>query len=112
MPEAAISGRHVDAQVSGEPSAYNVKRIGDEVSELPPTGSSPPDGVTTPANKGDSASASPIDASRLGIERDNLYSMPCSMMPRGTDALREWPAIRRRLLKSPPVDIVASPFIR
>jgi hypothetical protein len=39
MPEAAINVRHVDAQPSGDPSAYSVKRIGEELSVLPPTGS-------------------------------------------------------------------------
>jgi hypothetical protein len=41
MPEALISHRHADVQVSGEPSAYNVKCMG-ELSVLPPTGSSAP----------------------------------------------------------------------
>jgi hypothetical protein len=67
MPEAAISGRHVVAHVSGEPSANNVKRMGEELSALPATCLSGTDG--------DSASAMHTDASVLGNERDNRN--PC-----------------------------------
>jgi hypothetical protein len=77
MPEAPINGRHIDAQVSGDPSAYSVKRMGDDPSVLPPTG---PAGSSlgldhAPPKKGDSASARHIDASVLENERNNLYSM-------------------------------------
>jgi hypothetical protein len=111
MPEAAISGRQLDAQVSGVPSAYNAKRMGDELSGFPPTGSSALVGVNAPPKKGDIASARQIDASMRGRERDNLYSMP-RMMPARTGAMHEWPAVRKRRFKSPPVDIVSSPFVR
>jgi hypothetical protein len=76
MPEAEIVSRHVDAHVSGDPSAYNAKRMGDELSAFPPTGSSAPELANAPPRKGNSARARHADASMLGTERDdNLYSM-------------------------------------
>jgi hypothetical protein len=113
MPEAAISGRQADAQVSGEPSAYKVKRMG-ELSAFPPTGSSAPRGVNASPKKSDSASARHSDPGMLGIERDNLYSMPCRMMPSRICAMhewfamREWSALPERQLKSSPLDTVSS----
>ena len=71
MPEAAISGRHVVAQASGEPSANSAKRMGDELSALPATGSSGPDRDSAVPIIGASASARHADASVLGNERDN-----------------------------------------
>jgi hypothetical protein len=113
MPEAAISCRQADeAQVSGVPSAYNAKRMGDEPSEFPPTGSSEPD-VNAAPNKGESTSARQIDARMRGTEQDNLYSIPSRiMMPFRSGAMRRWLAMRKHPLESPPVDIVSSPFIR
>src|SRR5262249_42729931 len=67
--------------------------MGDELSALPPTGSSAPEFVTTPPTKGESASARHIDASVLENERDNLYSMRSRI---GT--------MRKCLFKVPPVD--------
>jgi hypothetical protein len=95
MPEAAISGlQAAGVQVSGDPSAYNAKRIDDELSELTPTGSSASAGVNVCAKKGDSASARHIDARKLEFERDNLYSMPSRMMPPRIGAAHEWFAMR------------------
>ena len=76
MPEAAISGRHEDpaAQVSCDPSAYNVKCIGDELSALPLTGSSERERVAVPPISSENASARHTAASVLDNERDNLYS--------------------------------------
>jgi hypothetical protein len=48
MPEAAISGGHADAPASDDISAYNVKRIGDELSVAPPTGSPVSESVDPP----------------------------------------------------------------
>jgi hypothetical protein len=82
MPEAAISGRQVVPHVSGEPSANNVKRMGDELSALPPTGSLATTGDSAARIIGESASARHIDASVLGNERGNRS--PCHI---GIDAL-------------------------
>jgi hypothetical protein len=68
MPEAPISGRHVVAHVSGDPSANKAKRIGDELSALPATGSAGADGVSPTVDE--SASTRHTDASVLGNERD------------------------------------------
>jgi hypothetical protein len=78
MPEAAMRGRHADAQASAAASAYNAKCMGDDPSELPPTGPAAGSSAGSdhkPPKKGDSASARHIDASVLGNERNNLYSM-------------------------------------
>ncbi len=68
MPEAPISGRHVVAHVSGDPSANKAKRMGDELSALPATGSAGADGVSPTVDE--SASTRHTDASVLGNERD------------------------------------------
>jgi hypothetical protein len=68
MPEAPISGRHVAAHVSGDPSANKAKRMGDELSALPATGSAGADGVSPSVHE--SASTRHIDASVPGNERD------------------------------------------
>jgi hypothetical protein len=95
MPEAAISGRQAVPQFSGDPSAYSVKRMGDELSVLPPTGSTVPGFVTALPRKGESASTRHVDANildsesildsenMLGNERDNLYSVPLRAMLQG-----------------------------
>jgi len=70
MPEAAISGRHVAAHVSGDPSANNAKRMGDELSALPATGASATGGDRVAGIIGESTSARHSDASVLGSERD------------------------------------------
>jgi len=82
MPEAPISGRHVVAQVSGEPSATKVKRMGDELSALPATGSAGAVGVTASRVIDESASTRHTDASVLAKERD--IPNPCH---RGIGAL-------------------------
>jgi len=70
MPEAAMSGRHVAAQVSGDPSANNVKRIGDELSALPATGGTRVEEVSASRVVDESASARHTDASMPRKERD------------------------------------------
>jgi hypothetical protein len=75
MPEAPISGRQVVPHVSGEPSANNVKRMGEELSALPPTGSPATTGDSAARISGESASARHTDASVPGNERDNRN--PC-----------------------------------
>jgi hypothetical protein len=70
MPEAAISGRQVVAHVSGDPSANSAKRMGDELSALPATGSSATDGDSPARIIGESANARHTDASVPGNERD------------------------------------------
>src|SRR6267142_6959549 len=67
MPEAPISGRHAVAQASADPSANKAKRMGDELSALPATGSAGAEGVSPSADE--SASRRHIDASVLGNER-------------------------------------------
>jgi hypothetical protein len=69
MPEAAISSRHVGVHASGDPSANNAKRIGDELSAFPATGSFGTDGDSAARIIGKSASARHTDASVLGNER-------------------------------------------
>jgi hypothetical protein len=68
MPEAPISGWHVVAHVSGDPSANKAKRMGDELSALPATGSAGAQGVSPSVHE--SASTRHIDASALGNEPD------------------------------------------
>src|SRR5260370_19855699 len=67
LPEAPISARHVVAHVSGDPPANKAKRMGDELSALPATGSAGADGVSPSVDE--SASTGHIDASVLGNER-------------------------------------------
>jgi hypothetical protein len=80
MPEAPISGRHGVAHVSGDPSANKAKRMGDELSALPATGSAGADGISPTVDE--SASTRHTDASVLGNERD--IPNPCH---RGIGAL-------------------------
>jgi hypothetical protein len=80
MPEALISGRHVAAHVSGDPSASKAKRMGDELSALPATRSAGADGLNPTADE--SATTRHTDASVLGNERD--IPNPCH---RGIGAL-------------------------
>jgi hypothetical protein len=84
MPEAPISGRHVLAHVSGVPSANKVKRMGDELSALPATGSAGTGGGNAAPVIGESASVRHTDATVLGNERD--IRSPCRS---GIDALPE-----------------------
>jgi len=81
MPEAPISGRHVVAHVSGDPSANKAKRMGDELSALPPAAGSAGAGGVSPTVD-ESASTRHTDASVPGNERD--IPNPCH---RGIGAL-------------------------
>jgi hypothetical protein len=80
MPEALISGRQGVVQVSGDPSANKAKRMGDELSALPATGSAGADGVNPFVDE--SANTRHADASVLGNKRD--IPIPCH---RGIGAL-------------------------
>jgi len=82
MPEAPISGRHVVAHASGDPSANKVKRMGDELSALPATGAAGAEGLSASRVVDESASTRHTAASVLGKERD--IPNPCH---RGIDAL-------------------------
>ena len=68
------------AHVSGDPSANKAKRMGDELSALPPTGAAGADGVSPFVDE--SASTRHTDATVLGNERD--IPNPCH---RGIGAL-------------------------
>ena len=76
-----MSGRHVVAHASGEPSANKVKRMGDELSALPATGSRGSEGAR-PRVMNESTSTMHTDANVLGNERD--IPNPCH---RGIGAL-------------------------
>jgi len=82
MPEAPMSGRHVAAHVSADPSANKVKRMGDELSALPATGAAGAEGLSASRVVDESASTRHNAASVLGKERD--IPNPCH---RGIDAL-------------------------
>jgi hypothetical protein len=82
MPEAAMSGRHVVAHASGEPSASKAKCMGDELSAMPATGSRGLEDVVVPRAMSESTSTRHTDANVLGKERD--IPNPCH---RGIGAL-------------------------